>query len=254
VYDSNGKFVYTPATSLNASKILWNAKNAADYMRTQGFIYGNATKNQYYNKSEKIVSCDRFVGWALGDAGYVAGQPATAGLNLYGHRNDMGYGCLETFLKQHGFTKITDINQVKAGDIIFVGYSTVHTSLSATMRQYPQHVFIAASGYAAGGGNAYRYDAGSNARIRSTQPSYEPLNYSSNLFRFAYRAPATGNNSPAPSGGSGNTNSTMELTTFQKNLVFDAVFYSNEHPDLKNAFGSDATKLYNHFLQFGRLP
>lgn len=252
VFDSNGKFVYTPATSLNASKILWNAKNAADYMRTHGFIYGNATKNQYYNKSEKIVSCDRFVGWALGDAGYVSGQPATAGLNLYGHRNDMGYGCLETFMKQHGFTKITDINQVKAGDIIFVGYSTAHTSLSATMRQYPQHVFIAASGYAEGGGNTYRYDAGSNNRIRTVQPTYEPLNYASNPFRFAYRAPATGNNSPAPSGGSGNAPAlTVEMDSFQKSLVFDAVYYSNKYPDLKNAFGSDATKLYDHFQTFG---
>ena len=249
VYDSNGKFVYTPATSLNASKILWEAKNAADYMRTQGFIYGNATKNQYYDKSEKIVSCDRFVGWALGDAGYVAGQPATSGLNLYGHRNDLGYGCLENFLKQHGFTKITDINQVKAGDIIFVGYSTVHTSLSATMRQYPQHVFIAASGYQAGGGQTYRYDAGSNNRIRTVQPTYEPLNYSNNPFRFAYRAPASGNES---STGSGTTNNSgLELTAFQRNLVFDAVYYSNKHPDLKNAFGSDSARLYQHFLNFG---
>ena len=251
VFDSNGKYVYSPATSLNASKILWNAKNAADYMRTHGFIYGNATKNQYYNKSEKIVSCDRFVGWALGDAGYVSGQPATAGLNLYGHRNDMGYGCLETFMKQHGFTKITDINQVKAGDIIFVGYSTAHTSLSATMRQYPQHVFIAASGYAEGGGQAYRYDAGSNTRIRTVQPTYEPLNYSNNPFRFAYRAPATGNNSPAPSGGSSAPVYTVELDSFQKSLVFDAIYYSNKYPDLKNAFGSNATKLYDHFQTFG---
>ena len=252
VFDSNGKYVYTPATSLNASKILWNAKNAADYMRTQGFIYGNATKNQYYNKSEKIVSCDRFVGWALGDAGYVSGQPATAGLNLYGHSNDLGYGCLETFLKQHGFTKITDINQVKAGDIIFVGYSYVHTVLSQSMRQYPQHVFIAASGYAEGGGNAYRYDAGSNNRIRTVQPTYEPLNYSSNVFRFAYRAPATGNNSPAPSGGTASTPAlTVELDSFQKNLVFDHIYYSNKYPDLKNAFGSNAAKLYDHFQTFG---
>ena len=251
VFDSTGKYVYSPATSLNASKILWAAKNAADYMRVNGYTYGNATKNPYLVKTERIVSCDRFVGWALGDAGYVNGQPTTAGLNLYGHSNDLGYGCLETFLKQHGFTKITDINQVKAGDIIFVGYSYVHTVLSQSMRQYPQHVFIAASGYAEGGGNAYRYDAGSNNRIRTVQPTYEPLNYSSNVFRFAYRAPATGNNSPAPSGGSSSTPETVALSDFEKNLVFDAVFYSNKYPDLKNAFGSDATKLYNHFQQFG---
>ena len=251
VFDSNGKFVYTPATSLNASKILWAAKGAADYMRTQKFTYGNASKNPFLYKAEKIVSCDRFVGWALGDAGYVNGQPTTAGLNLYGHSNDLGYGCLETFLKQNGFTKITDINQVKAGDVIFVGYSYGHTVLSASMRQYPQHVFIAASGYAEGGGQCYRYDAGSNNRIRTVQPTYEPLNYSSNQFRFAYRAPATGNNSPAPSGGTSTTSYAVELDTFQKNLVFDAVYYSNKYPDLKNAFGSNAAKLYNHFQTFG---
>ena len=248
VYDSNGKYVYSPATSLNASKILWAAKGAADHMRTNGYTYGNATKNPYFVKSERIVSCDRFVGWALGDAGYVDGQPSTAGLNLYGHSNDLKYGCLETFLKEKGFTKITDINQVKAGDIIFVGYSYAHTVLSATMRQYPQHVFIAASGYAEGGGQTYRYDAGSNNRIRTVQPTYEPLNYSSNLFRFAYRAPATGNNSPAPST---TPSYTVELNEFQKNLVFDAVYYSNKYPDLKNAFGSDAAKLYNHFQTCG---
>ncbi len=250
VYDSNGKFVYTPATSLNASKILWEAKGVADYMRTNSFTYGNATKNPFYNKTEKVVSCDRFVGWALGNAGYVNGQPANCGLNLYGHDSNAGQGSLEYALKLNGFTKITDVNQVKAGDIIFVGYSYAHTSLSATMRQYPQHVFIAASGYKEGGGQTYRYDAGSNNRIRTVQPTYEPLVYSSNPFRFAYRAPATGNNSPAPSGGTTSTN-TVELNDFQKNLVFDAVFYSNKYPDLKNAFGTDATKLYNHFQQFG---
>ena len=252
VYDTNGKFVYTPATSLNASKILWEAKGAADYMRVNGWRYGSATKNPYFYKDEKIVSCDRFAGWALGNAGYVKGQPQNAGWTTYGHNLNAGEGSLEYALQQHGFTKITDINQVKAGDIIFVGYSHAHSVLSPTMRQYPQHIFIAASSYQAGGGWTYRYDAGSNNRIRSVQPTYEPLNYSSNPFRFAYRAPATGNNSPAPSGGSSSTNTvTVELTAFEKNLVFDAIYYSNKYPDLKNAFGSDATKLYNHFQQFG---
>ncbi len=256
VYDSNGKFVYTPATSLNASKILWEAKIVADYQRDNGWKYGNATKNPYYDKSEKVVSCDRFVGWALGNAGYLTGQPSRGGLSLYGLNIDMGEGCLETVLKQNGFTKITDINQVQAGDIIFVGYSTAHTSLSEEMRQYPQHVFIAASGYLDGGGQTYRYDAGSNTRIRSTQPSYEPLSYTGNPFRFAYRAPASGNTtqtgSSVTTNESGSTGKAgVTLTAFQKKLVFDATFYSNKYPDLKNAFGSDATKLYEHFLNYG---
>jgi hypothetical protein len=34
-------------------------------------------------------------------------------------------------------------------------------------------------------------------------------------------------------------------------LVFDPKFYSNEHPDLKTAFGTDSTKLFNHFISCG---
>lgn len=253
VYDSKGKCVYTPATSLNASKILWEAKIVADYIRDNSFKYGNATKNPYYDKSEKLVSCDRFVGWTLGNAGYIKGQPSKAGLNLYGIYNDMGEACLETVMKQNGFTKITSESQVRAGDIVFVGYSTAHTILSAEMRQYPQHVYIAASNYS--GGQAYRYDAGSNARIRSTQPTYEPISYSANLFRFAYRAPSTGNNiqtgsvTTSSSGTKGEAGVT--ISSFQKTLVFDATYYSSAYPDLKNAFGTDAVKLYKHFLNYG---
>ena len=33
--------------------------------------------------------------------------------------------------------------------------------------------------------------------------------------------------------------------------VFDPTFYSNNYPDLKTAFGTDATKLFNHFKQYG---
>lgn len=33
--------------------------------------------------------------------------------------------------------------------------------------------------------------------------------------------------------------------------VFDPMFYSSKYPDLKAAFGTDATKLFNHFKQYG---
>ena len=36
-----------------------------------------------------------------------------------------------------------------------------------------------------------------------------------------------------------------------KSVVFDATYYSNKYSDLKAAFGTDATKLYNHFLNYG---
>jgi len=34
-------------------------------------------------------------------------------------------------------------------------------------------------------------------------------------------------------------------------LVFNPTFYSNEHPDLKIAFGTDPVKLFNHFISCG---
>ena len=36
-----------------------------------------------------------------------------------------------------------------------------------------------------------------------------------------------------------------------KSVVFDATYYANKYSDLKAAFGTDATKLYNHFLNNG---
>ncbi len=36
-----------------------------------------------------------------------------------------------------------------------------------------------------------------------------------------------------------------------KPLIFDPTYYTTRYPDVKNAFGSDEAKLYNHFLQYG---
>lgn len=33
--------------------------------------------------------------------------------------------------------------------------------------------------------------------------------------------------------------------------VFDPTYYANKYPDLKKAFGTDASKLFNHFLTYG---
>ena len=234
VFDSTGKFVYTPATSLTASKIIWKAKEDADYIRDKGWTYGDAKKNPYLDKSEKVVSCDRFVGWVLGDVGFTSGQPSTAGLNLV---------ALEQFMINNGFTKITDVTKIEAGDIVYVG----HFSAPGTANyNIPRHVFISASSYKSGNGTTYRYDAGSNSRIQSTQPSREPLVHEGDVFRYAYRAPASINNS----GGSTNPN-TLVIPDAIKTLVFDATYYSNAHADLKNAFGTDAAKLYQHFLDYG---
>ena len=242
VYDSNGAFVYSPASSLDASRIVWEAKWVADYQKANNYNYGHAQINPAISAGtagcEKLSSCDRFVGWALYRAGWTD-QPYK-----YGFTSDF---C--TYLRNKGFTVITNPNDLLPGDIVFVGY--------AGQPEPYGHVFLYAG--ASSNGNHYRYDAGSVDRIRCVgayasynstgQPFNQALELSSNrLFRIAYRCPAT-NKGYSSSDVAGSD--TLILTDSQKAMVFDAEYYSSNNADLKAAFGTDATKLYNHFLNFG---
>ena len=55
---------------------------------------------------------------------------------------------------------------------------------------------------------------------------------------------------------SASTNSMKNIPSYVKNglnyaLVFDPEYYMNKYNDLKQAFGNDAAKLFNHFLTYG---
>ena len=41
------------------------------------------------------------------------------------------------------------------------------------------------------------------------------------------------------------------LSGAAKDMVFDAEYYAARYPDLKSAYGTDATKLFEHFLTYG---
>ena len=50
------------------------------------------------------------------------------------------------------------------------------------------------------------------------------------------------------------TTSTVENYIYQNvnyNKVFNHIFYADANPDLKNTFGYDKTKLFNHFINYG---
>ena len=87
VTNEEDELIYSPVGSFFASHILWHAKDVADYMRVHGYTYGDADRNPALDKNsenpEKLVSCDRFCGWVLYEAGYVAHQPPCKGLPLY---------------------------------------------------------------------------------------------------------------------------------------------------------------------------
>ena len=188
VCDENGDKIYSPVGSFVASHILHHAKCTADHMRIHGYKYGDADKNPALDKDsetpEKLVSCDRFCGWVLYEAGYTAHQPKTKGLPLYFPPN------IEQFLIQSGFTRIEDPSEVRPGDLIFEGNSHhFGPELPDKYRDYPRHVFINAG--PAENGLFYRYDAGSDTRIQSVQPMIEQIfkPEQGRPFRFAYRAP-----------------------------------------------------------------
>lgn len=188
VCDADGNFVWSPAGSAVASHILYHAKDVADYMREHGYKYGDADQNPALDKHsenpEKIVSCDRFCGWVLYEAGYIEHQPPRKGLPLYFSPN------LEEFLVASGFVRIDDAAKVRPGDLIFEGDSHhMPPALPEPYRGYPRHVFINAG--PAEDGLFYRYDSGSDQRIQSVQPMIERLSKpeQGRHFRFAYRAP-----------------------------------------------------------------
>ena len=188
VCDEAGEGVYSPVGSFIASHILHHAKCAADHMRIHGYKYGDADQNPALDKEsehpEKLVSCDRFCGWVLYEAGYTAHQPKTKGLPLYYSPN------LEEFLIKHGFTRIDDVADLRPGDVIFEGDSThFGPTFPDQFRSFPRHVYIHAG--PAEDGLFYRYDSGSDQRIQSVQPMIERLvkPEQNRYFRFAYRAP-----------------------------------------------------------------
>ena len=185
VYDTLGKFVYTPTDSLLASKILWNAKLISDFACANGFTYGHATYNPGYNwqnldinnptiSTERISSCDRFVDWTLWRCGYTEAQGniTSHGLCVFQQMD---------WFEDLGFKKITDNTALHPGDIVF-------TIDDATRPGYPAHIFICASYNLNSSNYYYRYDHGSVTRIQTAStPFYEPIPATGPTFYYAYR-------------------------------------------------------------------
>ncbi len=167
VTDELGRVLYEPYGHVG-STILHYGKEVCDYIRDNQFIYGHAPINPAFNHDAEIVSCDRLVDWILFKAGIMV-QPVKHGKCCSGP--PLTNWCIE-----HGFQKIETIEELEPGDVVFVRPSD---------KGHPLHVFIHA-GKSAEEGQYYRYDAGSNIRINSTQPSCEPIND----FMYGYRAPA----------------------------------------------------------------
>ena len=172
VANEKGEVVYTPYTLLQCN-LLREAKFITEYAKENRFKYGDSCTNPGINHRPLRTSCDRLVDWILYRAGYTD-QPAVQGCVVSN---------LVDWCKKMGFEKITDVNELQAGDIVFV---RPHADGG------PQHVYMLASDVK--NGSAQRYDHGSDTRIMSTQPTTEPISYGDAPFMYAYRPVATAEN------------------------------------------------------------
>ena len=78
------------------------------YYEDNKFKYVNGNNIPYPNGT-RGTDCSAFVTWVLYEYGYK---------ELAGHQLSMSGGTLEKFCRDKGFTKITNLSQVKAGDIL----------------------------------------------------------------------------------------------------------------------------------------
>ena len=172
VANEKGEIVYTPYSLLQCN-LLREGRFVTEYAREERFKYGDSCTNPGINHRPHYTSCDRLVDWILYRAGFTD-QPTVQGFVVNN---------LHSWCREMGFEKITRIEDLRAGDIVFV---------NPAADGGPTHVFMLASD--AENGQALRYDHGSNNRIMSKQPTAEPVSYNDAPFLFAYRPVVTEEN------------------------------------------------------------
>ena len=179
VYDSQCNVVTSVSTELSA-RILAEAREIVDYLRKYNFAWGDTVNNPAVDSSERAVSCDRFVGWALYNAGYTD-QPSDYGLQLPGYTEDgytyHGHSIID-WLESHNFVKINNIAELMPGDIVMFQQHN--------QNGIPDHMCIYAGDY---NGSSYRYDGGWEYRWTSktaTNPYRQDID--PQRFLYAYRA------------------------------------------------------------------
>ena len=172
VANEKGEIVYTPYTILQ-SNLLREGHYITVYARKTGFTYGDSPTNPGINHRPLRTSCDRLVDWILYRAGFTD-QPLVQGKVVSN---------LPEWCEEMGFKKITRLEDLQPGDIIFV---------KPHAQGFPLHTFMLASVYK--GNSTLRYDHGSDHRIMSLQPTTEPVTYADAPFMYAYRPVATEEN------------------------------------------------------------
>lgn len=167
---------------------------------------------------DSTIACDRLIALAFYVLGYTD-MPA-GGFTVLN---------MESYMKKYGLTKITNANALKDYDIIL--FKQDGTSSPTPF----WHAFELAKLNSLA--NISKYDCGEGWRIESKQPFTNVAfdQWPNKSFYCAFRV------GKGPSGRM----SVDEVT-------FDAAFYSDMYPDLRKAFGTNKTKLREHWDTFGK--
>ena len=171
VFDMDGNFIYSRYSN-KVTALLCHAKKISDLIVENGFQLGTPTKNPAVDNSELLINGDSYVGWVLYNCGYSEGQPSEGGLKLNKPGSE---GNLADFCAAQGFEKVTNINDLKAGDIVFYGEVD-------GIEGFAGGVSILASDAFEDDTN-YIYDYCYNLRMEEMQPMRESVVD----FMFAYR-------------------------------------------------------------------
>ena len=169
--DMDGNFIYSRYSN-KVTALLCHAKKISDLIVENGFQLGTPTKNPAVDNSELLINGDSYVGWVLYNCGYSEGQPSEGGLKLNKPGSE---GNLADFCAAQGFEKVTNINDLKAGDIVFYGEVD-------GIEGFAGGVSILASDAFEDDTN-YIYDYCYNLRMEEMQPMRESVVD----FMFAYR-------------------------------------------------------------------
>ena len=135
----------------------------------------------------------------------------------------------------------------KAGDIIYFK--------SARNSNTTNHIGIV-TGYS--NGTVYTIEGNSSSATISTNggavvsKSYSISNtYIVYICKPNYKNSGSSGSTGGSSSGAKYTGTNNWIPDSVQSLVFDPTYYSSKYADLKNAFGTDGNKLYQHFLDYG---
>ncbi len=163
---------YPAASSTSLANLFAAAKRADNHTYTRGYHYGNAVSwdgtDMKDGNGKNTVSCDRGVALTLYFAGLINTSP-----------HKLGLPALSSELANRGWTKITNYDSLKPGDVVFYNSGSGTTSLG--------HTFLIGETIDS------RYDWGMNQRIKHQgnysggMPFREGI--ARNRFLYAYRMP-----------------------------------------------------------------